>query len=332
MGTLTAAASLAVLVLGLFTAPLAAEAQQPEKVYRIGYLQTSTRQEQLHMVKAFEDGLRDLGYRVGQNVVIEYRFAEARPERLPELTADLVRLNVDVIVTGINSNTAAAMKATTAIPIVMANSVDPVGAGFAETLARPGRNVTGLTQETGNEMFGKRLELLKEIVPRGSREWAVLWNPTFAPNQGRWEATADAARKLGLTLLSAEMQGLDDLEPALASIMKSKPGGLVVMGDAVLFSYRSQIASMAIRNRLPAIAPVSEFAEAGLLLTYGASLPGLWYRSATYVDKILKGSKPGDLPIEQPTKFELVINLRTAKALGLTIPPSLLQRADKILE
>jgi putative ABC transport system substrate-binding protein len=323
---------LAVLILYLLTAPVAAEAQQPGKIYRIGYLQTSTREEQLHMVKAFEDGLRDLGYRVGQNVVIEYRFAEARPERLPELAADLVRLNVDVIVTGINTNTAAAMKATTTIPIVMANSVDPVGAGFVETLARPGRNVTGMTQDTGNEMFGKRLELLQETVPRGSREWAVLWNPAFGPNQGRWIATADAARKLGLTLLSAEMQGLDDLEPAFASIMKKHPGGLVVMGDAVLFTYRSQIASMAIRNRLPAIATVSEFAEAGLLLTYGASLPGLWYRSATYVDKILKGSKPGDLPIEQPTTFELVINLKTAKALGLTIPPSLLQRADKILE
>ena len=329
---ITATAWLAVLILGLLTAPVAAEAPQPGKVYRIGYLQTSTRQEQFHMVKAFEDGLRDLGYRVGQNVVIEYRFAEARPERLPGLAADLVRLNVDVIVTGINSNTAAAMKATTTIPIVMANSVDPVGAGFVETLARPGRNVTGVTQDTGNEMFGKRLELLNEIVPRGSREWAVLWNPTFEPNQGRWKATAEAARKLGLTLLSAEMQALGDLEPAFASIMKKHPGGLVVMGDAVLFTYRSQIASMAIRNRLSAIAPVSEFAEAGLLMTYGASLPGLWYRSATYVDKILKGSKPGELPIEQPTKFELVINLKTAKALGLTIPPSLRLRADKILE
>jgi putative ABC transport system substrate-binding protein len=316
----------------LLAAPLGAEAQQAGKVYRIGYLQTSTREEQLHMVKAFEDGLRDLGYRVGQNVVIEYRFAEARPERLPGLAADLVRLNVDVIVTGINSNTAAAMKATTTIPIVMANSVDPVGAGFVETLARPGRNVTGVTQDTGNEVFGKRLEVLKEILPRGSRELAVLWNPTFGPNRGRWEATAAAARKLGLTLLSAEMQGLDDLEAAFASIMKRHPGGLVVMSDAVLFTYRRQIGSMAIKNRLPAISTVSEYAEAGLLLTYGASLPGLWYRSATYVDKILKGSKPGDLPVEQPTKFELVINLKTAKALGLTIPPSLLGRADEVIQ
>jgi putative ABC transport system substrate-binding protein len=316
----------------VLAAPLAVEAQQAEKVYRIGYLQTSARVETLHMVKAFEDGLRDLGYRVGQNVVIEYRFAEARPERLPGLAADLVRLNVDVIVTGINTNTAAAMKATTTIPIVMANSVDPVGAGFVETLARPGRNVTGVTQDTGNEVFGKRLELLKEILPRGSREWAVLWNPTFGPNRGRWEATADAARKLGLTLLSAEMQRFDDLEPAFASIAKRHPGGLVVMSDAVLFTYRRQIGSMAIKNRLPAISTVSEYAEAGLLLTYGASLPGLWYRSATYVDRILKGAKPADLPIEQPTKFELVINPKTAKALGITIPQSLQGQADKVIQ
>src|SRR4029450_6059393 len=317
---------------GLLAAPLAAEAQQPGKVYRIGYLQTAAREQTLHMVRAFEEGLRDLGYRVGQNVVIEYRFAEARPERLPGLAADLVRLNVDVIVTGLNSNTAAGLQGTTASPVVMANSVDPVGAGFVETLARPGRNVTGVTQDTGNEVFGKRLELLKEILPRGSREWAVLWNPTFGPNRGRWEATADAARKLELTLLSAEMQGLDDLEPAFASITKSHPGGLVVMSDALLFTYRRQIGSMAIKNRLPAISTVREYAEAGLLLTYGASLPGLWYRSATYGDKILNGATPADLPVEQPTKFELIINPKTAKALGLTIPPSLLGRADEVIQ
>jgi putative ABC transport system substrate-binding protein len=317
--------------LSLLATPLAAEAQQAGKVARIGFLQTATREGLLHMVKAFEDGLRDLGYRVGQDVVIEYRFAEARPERLPKLAADLVRLNVDVIVTGINSNTAAAMEATTTIPIVMANSVDPIGAGFVEALARPGRNVTGLTQDTGNEVFGKRLELLKEIVPRGSREWAVLWNPTFGPNRGRWEATTDAAQKLGLTLLSAEMRGQGDLEPAFASITKRRPGGLVVMSDAVLFSYRHQIGAMALKNGLPAISTVSEYAEAGLLLTYGASLRSLWYRSATYVDKILKGAKPADLPIEQPTKFELVINLKTAKALGLTVPQSLLARADEVI-
>ena len=189
-----------------------------------------------------------------------------------------------------------------------------------------------MTQDTGDEVFGKRLELLKEIVPRGSREWAVLSKPTFGPNRGRWRATAEAARKLGLTLLSAEMQGLDDIEPAFASMTKRRPGGLVVMSDAVLFTYRRQIASMAIRNRVPAISTVSEYAEAGLLLTYGASLPSLWYRSATYVDKILKGAKPADLPVEQPTKFELIINLKTAKALGLTIPQSLLLRADRILQ
>lgn len=178
-------ASLLVLVLfvALLTAPLAAEAQQTGKVYRIGYLQTSTREEQLHLVKAFEDGLRDLGYRVGQNAVIEYRFAEARPERLPGLAADLVRLNVDVIVTGINSNTTAAKKVTSTIPIVMANSIDPIGAGFVASLARPGGNITGMTQEIGDEVFGKRLELLKDVLPGDSRVLAVLWNPTFAPTR-----------------------------------------------------------------------------------------------------------------------------------------------------
>jgi len=318
------------LTLGILAAPLAADAQQPGKVYRIGYLQTSTREQQLHLIKAFEEGLRNLGYVVGQNVVIEYRFAEAKLERLPGLAADLVRLNVDVIVTGINSNTVAAKQATATIPIVMANSIDPVGAGFVASLARPGGNITGGTQDTGDEIFGKRLELLKDILPRLSRV-GVLWNPTFAPNQGRWKATAGAAGKLGLALLSAEMRGPDDLERAFASITKERAGGLLVMGDGVLFTYRGQIGSMAIRNRLPAISTVREYAEAGLLLTYGPSLPDLWRRAAVFVDKILKGTKPGDLPVEQPTKFELVVNLKTAKALGLTIPRSVLGRADEVI-
>ncbi len=321
---------LAVLALAILGMPLAADAQPAGKVYRVGYLQTSTREQQLHLVKAFEDGLRDLGYRVGQNVVIEYRFAEARPERLPSLAAELVRLKVDVIVTGINSNTVAAKQATTTIPIVMANSIDPVGAGFVANLARPGGNITGVTQDTGDEMFGKRLELLKDILPRLSRV-GILWNPAFAPNQGRWKATADAAGKLGLALLSVEMREPDDLERAFASIRKERAGGLVVMSDGVLFTYRDRIGSMAISNRLPAISTVSEWAEAGLLLTYGASLRDLWRRSATYVDKILKGAKPGDLPVEQPSKFELVVNLKTAKALGLTIPRSVLGRADEVI-
>ena len=318
------------LSLGILAAPLAADAQQPGKVYRIGYLQTSTREQQLHLVKAFEEGLRDLGYVVGRNVIMEYRFAEARPERLPALAADLVRLNVDVIVTGINSNTVAAKQATMTIPIVMANSIDPVGAGFVASLARPGGNITGLSQDTGDEIYGKRLELLKDILPSLSRV-AVLWNPDFTPNQNRWKAMADAARKLGLTLLSVEARGLDDLERSFASMKRERAGAFVVMSDGVLFNYRDRIGSLATRNRLSAISTVREYAEAGLLLSYGASLPDLWRRAAVYVDKILKGAKPRDLPIEQPTKFELVINLKTAKALRLTIPDSVFIRADEVI-
>jgi putative ABC transport system substrate-binding protein len=308
-----------------------ADAQQAGRVYRVGYLQTSAREQQIHLIKAFEEGLRDRGYRVGQNVVIEYRFAQARLERLPELAADLVRLKVDVIVTGINSNTIAAKQATTTIPIVMANGVNPVGAGLVASLARPGGNITGLTQDTGDEINGKRVELLKDILPKLLRI-AVLWNPDFAPNQARLKATADAARKLGLALLSVEARGLDDLERAFASMIKERAGALVVLGDAVLFNYRSQIGSMATRIRLPAIANVREWAEAGLLLSYGVSLPDLWRRAATYVDKILKGAKPGELPIEQPPKFELVINLKSAKALGLTLSQSFVARSDEVIQ
>jgi putative ABC transport system substrate-binding protein len=312
--------------------PREARAQPAGRVYKVGYLQTSTREQQLHLIKAFEESLRDLGYRVGQNVVIEYRFAQARLERLPELAADLVRLKVDVIVTGVNSNTIAAKQATTTIPIVMANGSDPVGAGLVASLARPGGNITGLTSDTGDEITGKRVELLKEILPKLSRV-AVLWNPDLvSATQARLTAAADAARKLRRAPLPVEARGLDDLERAFASMIKERAGALVVLGGAVRFNYRGQIGSMATRNRLPAIAGVKEYAEAGLLLIYGVSQPDLWRRAATYVDKILKGAKPADLPVEQPTKFELVINLKTAKALGLTLPQSFVARADEVIQ
>ncbi len=321
LGALALAASL----------PREARAQPVGRVYRVGFLQTSTREQLLHLMNAFEEGLRDRGYRVGQNVVIEYRFADARLERLPELAADLVRLKVDVIVTGLNPNTIAAKQATTTIPIVMANAVDPVGAGLVASLARPGGNITGLSQDTGDEINGKRLELLKDILPKLSRV-AVLGNPDFGPNQARWNATTDAARKLGLALLSVDARGLDDLERAFAYMIKERAGALVVLSDAVLFNYRGEIGSRATRIRLPGISSVKEYAEAGLLMTYGASLPDLWRRAATYVDKILKGAKPGELPIEQPSKFELVINLKTAKALGLALSQSFVARADEVIQ
>ena len=311
--------------------PLAGRAQQARRVYRVGYLTVASRGQQLHLIEAFEEGLRSLGYRVGENVVIEYRFANGEVERLPALAGDLVRLGVDLIVTGANPNTVAAMKATTTIPIVMTNSVDPVGTGLVASLARPGGNVTGFAQDTGGEIYGKRLELLKETVPNLSRV-GILWNPDFASNQSRVESTREAAQGMGLMVVSVEARGQDAFEQAFTTMMKERTQAFVISGDAVLFNYRGQIAEMAMRNRLPAASSFKEFAEAGLLLAYGAEARDLFRRSAVFVDKIFKGAKPADLPVEQPTKFELVINLKTAKTLGLEIPATLLARADEVIE
>ena len=312
--------------------PLAARAQQPAgRISRVGYLTISSREQQLHLIKAFEDGLRSLGYRVGENVVIEYRFANGAMERLPALAADLVRLGVDVIVTGANPNTVAAMKATTTIPIVMTNSIDPVGNGLVASLARPGGNITGFAQDAGGELNGKRLELLKEALPNLSHV-GVLWNPGVASNRSLLTSMRDAAQGMGLMLVPAEARGQDEFEQVFTTMLKGRMEAFVILGDAVLFNYRSQIAEMAVRNRLPAVAGFKEFAEAGLLLTYAANVRDLFRRSAIFVDKILKGAKPTDLPVEQPTKFELVVNLKTAKALGVVVPPSLLLRADEVIE
>jgi ABC-type uncharacterized transport system substrate-binding protein len=312
--------------------PLLAHAQQTVgKVYKIGYLQTSTRVQQLHLIKAFEDGLRALGYRVGDNLIIEYRFAEANLERLPELAAELVRLDVDIIVTGLNANTAAALKATTTIPIVMANSVDPVGAGLIANLAQPGGNVTGMTQDAGDEIYGKRLELLKEAVPNISRV-VILFNPDFTPNLDRLASIRKWTQALGLTLVSIEARHGDAIVRGFGSVAKTHTDALVVLSDPVLFNYRSLIGAMALANHLPAVAVGREYAETGLLLSYGVDQRDLWRRAAVFVDKIIKGAKPADLPVEQPTKFEFVINLNTAKALSLAVPPSLLSRADEVIE
>ena len=312
--------------------PLSARAQQPAgRVYRVGYFAITSRERALHLMKAFEEGLRSLGYRVGENVVIEYRFANGEVERLSALAADLVRLGVDLIVTGANPNTVAAMKATTTIPIVMTNSVDPVGTGLVASLARPGGNVTGFAQDTGGEIYGKRLELLKETVPNLSRV-GILWNPDFAANQSRVESMREAAQGMGLMVVSVEARGPDALEQAFTTMMKERTQAFVISGDAVLFNYRGQIAEMAMRNRLPAASSFKEFAEAGLLLAYGAEARDLFRRTAVFVDKIFKRAKPADLPVEQPTKFELVVNLKTAKAIGIDIPSTLLARADEVIE
>ena len=251
----------------------------------------SSREQQRDPVRAFEDGLRSLGYRVGENIVIEYRFAGGQMERLPALAEELVRLGVDVIVAGGNPNTVAVMKATATIPIVMPNSVDPVGAGLIASLARPGGNVTGFSMDTGDEIHGKRLELLKETLPNLLRV-GILWNPNVAYNRDRLPSMTEAARTLGLTLVSVEAGGPDALEQAFATMVREKVQAFILLADAVLFNYRQRIGVMALKNRLPAASGFKEFAEAGLLWTYGADVQDLFRRSATLVDKILKGANP----------------------------------------
>jgi putative tryptophan/tyrosine transport system substrate-binding protein len=311
--------------------PLAARAQQPGRVYRVGWLSIGSREQTIHIIKPFEEGLRSLGYRVGENVVIEYRFADGEMDRVPALAAELVRLGVDVITTGSNANTLTVMRLTTTIPIVMTNSVDPVGVGLVSSLAHPGRNVTGFAQDIGGELNDKRLELLKEALPNLLRV-GILWNPDFTPNRNRLTSMNKPAQAMGLTLVPAEVLGLDTLEPAFATMVRERAQAFVVLSEPLLANYRGQIAAMAVRDRLPAISTTREYAEAGLLLTYGANLPDQFRRSAAFIDKIFKGAKPADLPVEQPTKFELVVNLKTAKALSLTVPPTLLGRADEVIE
>ena len=311
------------------TWPLAAHAQQPAgRTYRIGSLTISSREQTLHLFTAFEERLRSLGYRVGENVATEYRFADGQMERLPALAADLVRLGVDVIVTGANPNTVAAMKATTTIPIVMTNSVDPVSAGLVASLARPGGNVTGFSSDTGGEINGKRLELLKETLPNLSRV-GILFNPDVTSIQ-RLASTREAARALGLTLVPVEARGPDSLEQAFATMMGEQMQAFVILGDSVLFNCRGQIAEMALKHRLPTAAGGPEWV--GFLLSYGSDLRDLFRRTAVFVDKIFKGAKPADLPVEQPIKFELVVNLKTAKTLGVDVPLPVQQRADEVIE
>jgi ABC-type uncharacterized transport system substrate-binding protein len=315
------------------TWPLAARAQQPAgRVHRIGYLSVSSREPTLHLIQAFEQSLRSLGYRVGENIAIEYRFGDGEMERLPALAADLVRLGADIIIaTGGNPATVAAMKATTTIPIVMTSGVDPINTGLVASLARPGGNVTGLAIDTGGEILGKRFELLKETLPNLSR-LGILWNPDVAFVRNRQTSMAETARALGLTTIPVEARGLDSLEQAFATMVKERAQAFVMQGDSVLFNHRGQIAEMALRNRLPAASLQREYAEAGFLLTYGADIRDLFRRSGVFVDKIFMGAKPADLPVEQPTKFDLVINLKTAKALGIFVPPTLLTRADEVIE
>jgi ABC-type uncharacterized transport system substrate-binding protein len=317
---------------GLVAAPLAVESQQqPGKVPRIAWLGGQARETAHPYVRAFQGGLKDLGWVEGQNLVIEWRFSGGRAELLPAFAAELVRLRVDLILVPSTPTALAAKNATTTIPLVTVAVGDPVALGLVSTLARPGGNITGLTSTIGPEIAGKQLELLKETVPKVFRI-ALLWNPSTPGNALALREAEIAARTLGVGVQSLEARSLNDFDRAFAAMTAKRAGALLVLGDVMFSTHRIRLADLAAKSRLPAMYSAREYVEAGSLMSYGASNPDLFRRAATYVDKILKGARPADLPVEQPTKFELVINLKTAKALGLTIPRSVLGRADEVVQ
>ncbi len=307
-----------------------AEAQQAKKSPRIGFLIASSASSQEPRLEAFRQGLRELGYIEGQNIVIELRSGEGKPERLPVVTADLVQLKVDVIVTGGGTSTRAAKDATITIPIVMTQDPDPVASGFVASLARPGGNITGLSNVSA-DLGGKRLELLKEIVPKLSRV-AVLIGQAEQMNAALMKELEVSAQALGLRLQILALREAKDIEPAFQTASKGRAGAGLGQAANVLLSQRTQVADLAVKSRLPVMYGREEFVEAGGLMVYAASITDLSRRAARYVDKLLKGAKPADLPVEQPMKFEFVINLKTAKQIGLTIPQSVLYRADKVIK
>jgi putative ABC transport system substrate-binding protein len=309
---------------------LAQSTQAPAKVPRIGLLTPASPADTVLWHQAFRLGLRDRGWVEGKNISIEYRYAEGRVDRLPDLAADLVRLKVDVIVASFAPDALAAQKATRAIPIVVVASADPVALGLVESLARPGGNITGLSQMTV-EMVGKRLELLKEVVPKLSRV-AVLWNPQVVVSTLGWKELQLPARQLGLQLHSLEVRSPNDLDQAFEDATRARAGALFIIPDPVTVTNLKRIVGLAAKSRLPSILHISEFADAGGLVSYGPDRSDMFRRAATFVDKILKGAKPGDLPVEQPTKFELVVNVKTARAIGLTIPQTILLQADRVIE
>ena len=323
------------IAFGLATGSLAAKAQQPVKVYRIGFLGFGSRETTAPYLNAFEDRLRELGYVEGRNTTFERRFADGKTEQLPTLLAELVRLKVDVIMVGAafayfpGSAGVDARRLTKTIPIVMWVG-DPVGSGLVASLARPGGNITGLSL-FNPEIAAKQLEMLKEVIPRLALV-AVLQNPTDSSHALSLKELDVAARSLRVQLQVFQVREPDEFETAFAAMTRERASALLVLGDSMFLAHRARIADLAKRQLLPTIFVQREHAEAGGLMAYGANTRDIFRRAATYVDKILKGAKPADLPVEQPTKFELVINLKTAKALGLTIPPSVLARADQVIE
>jgi putative ABC transport system substrate-binding protein len=316
-----------IFTLGVIAAPLVGEAQQAGAVPVIGYLEAAPPALVQDLREAFRQGLQQHGWIEGRNVRVEYRSAEGRPERFPEMAAEMVRLNVNVIIVVGEPMIAAAKQATSTIPIVMAAVGDPVGRGFVASLARPGGNITGVSN-IAVDLTGKWLELIKEAVP-GLTKVAVLRNPANPSHAAIWREAQDAARVRSLQIVEAQAKIAEDIEPAFVAIAKERPGALIVLPDPLFSGQRVKVASLAERQRLPWI---TLFRDRGATLSYGPSPQENYRRAAAYVDKILRGAKPGDIPVEQPTKFELVVNLKAAKALGLTIPQSLLLRADQIIE
>jgi putative ABC transport system substrate-binding protein len=306
------------------------QAQEPTKVPRIGYLGATSPSANSERIEAFRQGLRELGYVEGKNIVIEYRYAEGKLDRLPALATELVRLKVDVVVTAGPAATRPAKEATNTIPIVMGQDTDPVGNGFVASLARPGGNITGLSN-LAPELSGKRLELLKEIVPKLSRV-AVLANSNEPGNAQNLKEVELAAGALGIKPQFLNVTSPKDIETAFRAAGKGRAEAVLVLASPVLNSRRTQIVDLAVKSRLPAIYYQIEYVDDGGLIYYGPSIPEMFRRAATYVDKILKGAKPADLPVEQPTKFEFIINLKAAKQIGLTIPPNVLARADKVIK
>jgi putative ABC transport system substrate-binding protein len=318
------------LILFTFASVHLAQAQQPGKVPRIGILPPGPISERVHLWEAFRQGLRELGYVEGKNIILIFPSGKVTPERLPDLAAELVNLKVDVIVVPTTAAALAVMKATKTIPIVMPVAADPVGTGLVTSVARPGGNVTGLTT-IASDLSGKRLELLKEVVPGVSRI-AVLSNPSRANVPPQMREIEVTARALGVQLRRLEGRGPDDFERVFQAAIKERAGALITVDDPFLFSQRTRIVKLAAKSRLPAIYFFREFVDVGGLMSYAANLSDMYRRAATYVDKILKGAKPADLPIEQPKKFELIINLKAAKQIDLAIPPNVLARADKVIK
>jgi len=316
---------------GLLAAPLGAEAQQSGKVYRVGFLLHGSRGPRDPLIQAFEQALRERGWVPGENLVIVYRSAEGQYDRLPALAAELVRLEPQVIVAVSTAAARATKDATSRIPIVMWGVSDPIGAGLITNFARPGGNVTGITITPTWEIMAKHLQLLKEVVPR-ARRIAVVWNPANPAMAPGVRAVEKAAPSLGVELQVVGVQTPAEFEPAFRTMTQARADAIVIFQDSTFFTHLARLADLAVRHRLPSMCGLDGYAKAGGLMAYGVNFAEAYRQAAGYVDTLLRGANPADLPVEQPTKFHLVINLQTAKALGLTIPPSLLQRADQVIE